>query len=195
MYINLINSESPCRLRKRFLFARMPYICKKSAIVNERNQMKFIFIQTGKTTERHIADGVSVYADRIKKLVGFEIVTLRGVRNARHLPPDEVMKREARQLLEYLSDDHYVILLDEKGREFNTAGLAVFFSRSLAGLRRKIVFVTGGAWGFAPEIYSRADMKLSLSRLTFPHQLVRLLFMEQLYRVLTIIEGIPYHHE
>lgn len=157
--------------------------------------MKFIFIQTGKTTERHIADGVSVYADRIKKLVGFEIVTLRGVRNARHLPPDEVMKREARQLLEYLSDDHYVILLDEKGREFNTAGLAVFFSRSLAGLRRKIVFVTGGAWGFAPEIYSRADMKLSLSRLTFPHQLVRLLFMEQLYRVLTIIEGIPYHHE
>ncbi|MFO7574137.1 MAG: 23S rRNA (pseudouridine(1915)-N(3))-methyltransferase RlmH, partial [Bacteroidales bacterium] len=88
-----------------------------------------------------------------------------------------------------------VILLDERGKEFTTNELASFIRISFTGLRRNIAFVCGGAWGFSQEIYSRADMRLSLSKLTFPHQLVRLLFIEQLYRVLTIIEGLPYHHE
>ncbi|MDX9930483.1 MAG: 23S rRNA (pseudouridine(1915)-N(3))-methyltransferase RlmH [Bacteroidales bacterium] len=157
--------------------------------------MKLVFIQTGKTTEKHVAEGVSLYHDRIRKITNFELVTLPGLKSTGKLGSSEVKRREGKQLLEFLPEDSYLILLDDKGREFTTSELAAFMKRSLTIIRRNIVFVAGGAWGFSPEVYSRAEMKLSLSRLTFPHQLVRLLFMEQLYRVLTIIEGTPYHHE
>lgn len=157
--------------------------------------MKISFVQTGKTTENYIAEGVSLYEKRIKKFLPFEIITTPALKNTRNLKPEEVKSREGKLLLDILPDDSFVILLDDRGKEFTTSELASFIRRSFAGLRRNIVFVSGGAWGFSPEAYERADMKLSLSKLTFPHQLVRLLFMEQMYRVLTVIEGIPYHHE
>lgn len=157
--------------------------------------MKISFIQTGKTTERYIAEGVSLYEDRIVKFVPFNILTTPALKNTRNMNPEEVKSREGRMLLDIIPADAYVILLDERGKEFTTAELASFVRRSFTGLRRNISFVCGGAWGFSQEVYSRADMRLSLSKLTFPHQLVRLLFMEQLYRVLTLIEGFPYHHD
>lgn len=157
--------------------------------------MKISFVQTGKTTESYIAEGVSLYEKRINRFLPFNIITIPGLRNTRSLKPDDVRVKEGRQLLDTLPEDSFVILLDERGKEFTTTEFASFIRRSFTGLRRNIVFVSGGAWGFSPEVYSRADMRLSLSKLTFPHQLVRLLFMEQMYRVLTLIEGIPYHHE
>ena len=157
--------------------------------------MKIFFVQTGKTTEKYIAEGISLYEKRIKKFLPFKIITTTSLKSTRNLNPEEVKSREGKLLLDVLSKDDYVILLDERGKEFTTAELASFVRRSFIVLRRNIVFVSGGAWGFSPEVYSRADMKLSLSKLTLPHQLVRLLFLEQLYRVLTLIEGIPYHHE
>ncbi len=157
--------------------------------------MKISFVQTGKTTENYINEGVSLYEKRIKKLVPFSILTTPAVKNRRNLKPEEIKNREGKLILDLLHDDDYIILLDEKGKEFTTAEMGSFLRRSFTGLRRNIVFVTGGAWGFSPEVYARADMKLALSKFTFPHQLVRLLFMEQLYRVLTLIEGLPYHHD
>ncbi|MBE0675821.1 MAG: 23S rRNA (pseudouridine(1915)-N(3))-methyltransferase RlmH [Bacteroidales bacterium] len=157
--------------------------------------MKVLFVQTGKTSEKYIAEGVSVYEPRIKRYIPFETITIPVIKNARNLTPDEVKRKEGKLLLDMLPDDVYVVLLDERGTEMTTSELASFMRRSLSVLRRNICFVTGGAWGFSPEVYARADMKLALSRLTFPHQLVRLLFVEQLYRVFSLIEGTPYHHE
>ena len=157
--------------------------------------MKINFVQTGKTTEQHVAEGVAIYEARIKRYISFEIITMPALKNIRSLTADDVKKREGVQLLAWLPSDSFVILLDEKGKEFSTVEFASFMRRSISNLRKNIVFVSGGAWGFAPDVHDRADMKLSLSRLTFPHQLVRLLFTEQLYRVFSLIEGNPYHHE
>ena len=157
--------------------------------------MKINFVQTGKTTEQHVAEGVAIYEARIKRYISFEILTMPALKNIRSLTADDVKKREGVQLLAWLPSDSFVILLDEKGKEFSTVEFASFMRRSISNLRKNIVFVSGGAWGFAPDVHDRADMKLSLSRLTFPHQLVRLLFTEQLYRVFSLIEGNPYHHE
>ncbi|MBM3419826.1 MAG: 23S rRNA (pseudouridine(1915)-N(3))-methyltransferase RlmH [Bacteroidetes bacterium] len=157
--------------------------------------MKVYFIQTGKTSEKHVADGVEQYVARIRRSIPFETITVPAVRNSRAMPAEEVKKREGQAIMSVIPSDSYVILLDERGTEYSTTEFASFMRRSLSGTRRNICFVSGGAWGFSQEAYGRADMKLSLSKLTFPHQLVRLLFMEQLYRVLTLIEGKPYHHE
>lgn len=157
--------------------------------------MKIIFIETGKTTEKYVKEGIGIYYDRIKRYTPFEIVTLTGLKSTKGLSSDEVRKREGQQQLEYVGHESYLILLDEHGTEYTTMELASFLRRSLTNLRKNIVFLSGGAWGFSPEIHKRADLKLSLSRLTFPHQLVRILFLEQIYRAFTIIEGDPYHHE
>ncbi len=103
--------------------------------------------------------------------------------------------REGKKLILALSNDDYVVLLDEKGKEFRTIGFSVWMEKIFMISRKRIVFVIGGPWGFSDEVYNRADFRISLSKMTFPHQLVRLLFLEQLYRGFTIIRGEPYHHE
>lgn len=157
--------------------------------------MKIYFIQTGKTTEKHVADGAALYESRIRRFIPFETITVKGPAKAGSMTPEEVKKREGAAIVDAVPADSFVILLDEKGTEYSTVEFAAFLRRLFTGTRRNICFVTGGAWGFSSEVYQKADMRLSLSRLTFPHQLVRLLFMEQLYRVLSLIEGRPYHHE
>jgi 23S rRNA (pseudouridine1915-N3)-methyltransferase len=157
--------------------------------------MKIILIQTGKTTDKHIAEIVDLYSNRIKKYTGFETITLPDIKNTRNMPVVEQRTKEAVKIIQSISDDDYVILLDEKGKEFRTVEFSVFMEKSFILPKKRIVFIIGGPWGFSKEVYERADFKLSLSKMTFPHQLVRLLFLEQLYRVFTIIKGEPYHHE
>jgi 23S rRNA (pseudouridine1915-N3)-methyltransferase len=157
--------------------------------------MKIILLQTGKTNEKNIAEGVEIFSGRIRKYTGFEIITIADLKNTRSMPPEEQKLKEGKKILQALTSDDYLVLLDEKGKEFRTVEFAGWFSRVMMMPKKRIVFVVGGAWGFSDEVYSRADFMLSLSKLTFPHQLVRLLFVEQLYRVFTILRGEPYHHE
>lgn len=157
--------------------------------------MKIILVQTGKTNEKSIAEGIGIYSDRIKKYIGFEIITLPELKNTRNMPASEQKVKEGKKILQTLSSDDYLILLDEKGREYRTIEFSDWFNRVLMLPKKRIVFVIGGPWGFSDEIYARADFKLSLSKMTFSHQLVRLLFVEQLYRIFTILNGEPYHHE
>jgi len=157
--------------------------------------MKIALLQTGKTIDKNIADIVELYSNRIKKYAGFEIVTLPDLKNTRNMPVGEQKTKEAVKIIQSVNDDDYVILLDEKGKEFRTVELSGFLEKLFFLPKKRIVFVIGGPWGFAEEVYSRADFKMSLSKMTFPHQLVRLLFLEQLYRVFTIIKGEQYHHE
>ena len=157
--------------------------------------MKIALILTGKTTDKNITELVDLYTNRIKKYTSFDIITIPELKNTRNMPVQEQKSREAAKILQAVSDDDYIILLDERGKELRTIELSGALEKMFFLPKKRIVFVIGGPWGFSETVYSRADYKMSLSRMTFPHQLVRLLFLEQLYRVFTIIKGEPYHHE
>jgi 23S rRNA (pseudouridine1915-N3)-methyltransferase len=157
--------------------------------------MKISLLQTGKTTDKHMAELVDLYANRIKKYSAFEIITLPDLKNTRNMPVQEQIIKEANKILQSISNDDYIILLDEMGKEFRTIEFSEYLEKIFFLPKKRIVFIIGGPWGFSKDVYNRADFKMSLSKMTFPHQLVRLLFLEQLYRVFTIIKGEPYHHE
>jgi 23S rRNA (pseudouridine1915-N3)-methyltransferase len=157
--------------------------------------MKIALMQTGKTTDKNMSELVEVYANRIKKYIVFDIVTLPDLKNTKNMPVAEQKAKEATKIIQSLADDDYVILLDEKGKELKTVEFSGALEKMFFLPKKRIVFIIGGPWGFSDTVYARGDYKMSLSKMTFPHQLVRLLFLEQLYRVFTIIKGEPYHHE
>lgn len=159
------------------------------------NFMKMVLVLTGKNKEKYISEGIQTYEKRIRKYVSFEIVTLPGLKNAGNLSPAEVKLKEGEKILSSLNNDDYVILLDEKGTEFATTELAKWFEKLFLLPKKRLVFIIGGSWGFSDAVSKRADYSVSLSRLTFSHQIVRLVFMEQFYRILAILNGDPYHHE
>jgi 23S rRNA (pseudouridine1915-N3)-methyltransferase len=157
--------------------------------------MKIVLLQTGKTTDKNIAEVADLYLSRIKKYSSFEIVTLPDLKNSATLPVQDQKVKEGKRLLQSVSNDDYIVLLDERGKEFRTLEFSAWLEKAFMVSGKRIVFVIGGPWGFSDEVYGRADFRISLSKLTFPHQLVRLLFLEQLYRAFTIIKGEQYHHE
>jgi 23S rRNA (pseudouridine1915-N3)-methyltransferase len=157
--------------------------------------MKITLLQTGKTTDKHISELVDLYSNRIKKYTGFEIITIPDVKNTKNMPVQEQKAKEATKIIQSVTDDDYIILLDERGKELRTLEFSGVLEKMFFLPKKRIVFIIGGPWGFSEAVYKRADYKMSLSKMTYPHQLVRLLFLEQLYRVFTIIKGEPYHHE
>jgi 23S rRNA (pseudouridine1915-N3)-methyltransferase len=157
--------------------------------------MKIALLQIGKTSDKYISDGFDKYAGRIRKYSGFEIITIPDLKNTRNMPLTEQKIKEGEKICKLLFGDDYVVLLDEKGREFSTIEFSEQLGKIFMYAKKRVVFVVGGPFGFSEEASERADLKLSLSRMTFSHQLVRLLFAEQLYRVLSVINGDPYHHE
>ena len=157
--------------------------------------MKIALVQTGKTTDKDVSGIADLYLLRIRKYVSFDIITLSDIKNSGNLPIPEQKKKEGEKIIRSVSNDDYIVLLDEKGKEFRTVEFSRWMEKTFMISSKRVVFVIGGAWGFSEEVYNRADLLISLSKMTFPHQLVRLLFLEQLYRVFTIIRGEPYHHE
>ena len=157
--------------------------------------MKIALLQTGKTTEKHIAEGVEIYSARIRKFSGFEIITIPDLKNTKNMSPREQKSSEGKKMLSLLGKGDNIVLLDQRGKEFGSVEFAGWLEKQSMLSGKRLVFIIGGAWGFSEEIIEKADMKISLSKMTFPHQLVRLLFAEQLYRAFTIIKGEPYHHE
>jgi len=155
--------------------------------------MRIRLIQMGKTREEYVKEGVEVFRRRLVRYVPFETVTVPDLKNSRNMTMKETMEKEAQLLLKRISVDDHVVLLDERGDEYSSIELAEYI-HSLESRVKQVVFVSGGAYGFSEAAYRRADSRLSLSRLTFSHQLVRLVFMEQLYRAFTILKGGPYHH-
>jgi 23S rRNA (pseudouridine1915-N3)-methyltransferase len=157
--------------------------------------MKLVLLLTGKTDQAWIRDGVAEYEKRISKYARLEIVTLPDVKNPGSRPAEWVKSREAEKILTFFKSDDHVVLLDERGQDYSTLEMAVWLRKAMMLPSKRIVFVIGGPYGFDPSVTSRANHFLSLSRLTFSHQMVRLLFAEQLYRVLSVNAGDPYHHE
>lgn len=156
--------------------------------------MKTELILVGKTTDRHFDAGIGDYAGRITHYMPFGITVIPELKNARNLSEEQQRTAEGELILKLLQPQDTVVLLDEHGKELRSIDFARWLEQKKATSRR-LVFVIGGPYGFSPAIYARANEQLSLSRMTFSHQMVRLVFTEQLYRACTIIKGEPYHHE
>ena len=156
--------------------------------------MKITFLAIGKTAERYLQEGIAVYEKRLKFYTRFEIELLPDVKHAAGMSREQLAEKEGALFLKRIREQDLLVLLDEKGKEYSSTELAGQLEKWMQ-LSRGIVMVAGGAYGFSRDMYNRADHLLSLSRMTFSHQMVRLLFAEQLYRAFTIIKGEPYHHE
>ena len=156
--------------------------------------MKTLLILVGKTTDKHFAAGINDYVERIGHYMPFEIVTIPELKNTKSLTEEQQKAAEGELILKQIQPSDTVVLLDEHGREFRSVEFAkwVELKRSTA---RRLLFVVGGPYGFSPTVYARANEQLSLSKMTFSHQMIRLVFTEQIYRACTIIKGEPYHHE
>lgn len=156
--------------------------------------MKSVLLQVGKTVNKHFTAGISDYAERISHYMPFDIITIPELKNTKNLTEEQQKTAEGDLILRQLQPSDHVVLLDEHGLELRSVELARWLQQKQQSARR-LVFVIGGPYGFSPTVYQRANEQLSLSRLTFSHQMVRLVFTEQLYRACTIIKGEPYHHE
>ena len=156
--------------------------------------MKTILILVGKTTDKHFQAGINDYVERIGHYMPFELFTIPELKNTKSLSEEQQKQAEGELILKQLQPSDTLVLLDEHGKELRSIELAKWLEQKQQTARR-LVFVIGGPYGFSEAVYSRANEKLSLSKLTFSHQMVRLVFTEQIYRACTIIKGEPYHHE
>jgi len=157
--------------------------------------MKIEFLLTGKTEAAYLKEGISLYEERLKHYTSYSRKEIPDIKNVSSLSREQIKEREGEQILKCLSEADEIVLLDEVGATITSEEFASRIERwNLRGVK-KIVFVVGGAYGFSDAVYKRANNKLALSRMTFSHQMVRLIFLEQLYRAFTINKGEPYHHK
>lgn len=157
--------------------------------------MKITLLTVGKTDIRWVREGLEIYISRLKHYIPFSLTEIPELKNASSLSKDQIKAREGELILKSIKPSDEVILLDEHGKEYTSMEWARNMEKRMSGSGRDMVFVIGGAYGFSDDVYSRCDGKVSLSRMTFSHQMVRTIFAEQLYRAFTIIRGEPYHHE
>lgn len=157
--------------------------------------MKTLFIVIGKTTDKRIAELTDEYVSRIGHYVPFRIEVIPELRNVKNLSQEQQKEQEADLLKKVLFPDDYVVLLDEHGKERRSMDFAAWMQKRMVSAPRRLVFVVGGPYGFSPRVHRLAAEEISLSQMTFSHQMIRLLFVEQIYRAMTILNGEPYHHE
>ncbi|MDG1330750.1 MAG: 23S rRNA (pseudouridine(1915)-N(3))-methyltransferase RlmH [Crocinitomicaceae bacterium] len=157
--------------------------------------MKIQLICVGKTERAYLKEGESEYLKRLKHYCSFEKIEILELKNAKKLREDQIKTEEGKLILAKVDRSTQLILLDENGKSFNSVGFSKFLQKKFNQGGKSIAFVVGGAYGFSDEVYSRANGKISLSEMTFSHQMVRLFFIEQIYRALTILKGEPYHHQ
>ena len=156
--------------------------------------MRLALFQIGKTSLNYINKGVEEYSKRINNYMPFELITLPDERYTKSQSIENLKIKEGKTIISKIKKTDYVILLDEKGKQFNSKEFSGFINNKIQISKQQIIFIIGGAYGFSDETYKIADEKIALSKMTFPHQLIRLIFLEQLYRAFTILNNEPYHH-
>lgn len=156
--------------------------------------MKITFILNGKTEDDYLIKGITIYEQRLKHYVQFETVVIAALKNTKALSIDQQKQKEGELLLKTIQPSDKLILLDKNGKEYNSVDFSNYLQQQMNSGIKNLVFVVGGPYGFSDEVYKRAGGKLSLSKMTFSHQMVRLFFTEQLYRAMTILKNEPYHH-
>lgn len=157
--------------------------------------MKITLILNGKTEDDHIIKGFAVYEQRLKHYISFETIVIPALKNTKALSVEQQKQKEAELLFKHIQSSDKLILLDENGKEYHSVGFSEFIQQQMNSGIKNLVFVVGGPYGFSDEVYKRANGKLSLSKMTFSHQMVRLFFVEQVYRAMTILKNEPYHHQ
>ena len=157
--------------------------------------MEISLIVIGKTNARYLQEGIDEYIKRLKHYIPYSITVLPDIKNTKKLTEEQQKEAEGKLMLDALKPGDCLVLLDERGKEFTSVAFADYLQRKMnAGLRR-LVFVIGGPYGFSQSVYDRADEKISLSKMTFSHEMIRLFFTEQIYKAMTIQRGEPYHHQ
>lgn len=157
--------------------------------------MEIVLLTVGKTTQIFVQSGIDNYLKRLRRYIPYQIISLPDVKGTKALTPDLQKEKEGEAILNYLSPSDLCILLDEHGKEYTSMDFAAFIQKTLLSGRKRAVFVIGGPYGFSQPVYARSDTKISLSKMTFTHEMIRLFFTEQLYRAMTILRHEPYHHE
>ena len=157
--------------------------------------MRINLICIGKTDDKEISDLIKYYQNRLPKHWNFEITEIPDVKNAKNLSPELLKKEEGKLFLNVSENSDHIILLDEKGKQFTSREFAAKIDNWMNFSIKKVSFLIGGAYGFSEEIYQRANEKISLSKMTFTHQMIRLFFVEQIYRADQILQGKPYHND
>ncbi len=157
--------------------------------------MKITLLTVGKTDRDWVRQGLDIYVSRLKHYIPFSIIEIPELKNVSSLSKEQIKVKEGELILKNIRNTDDVILLDERGREYTSVELAGIIQNKINYEGKDIVYVIGGAYGFSDAVYSRANSKLSLSKMTFSHQMVRAIFAEQIYRAFTIMKGEPYHHE
>lgn len=157
--------------------------------------MKITLLVVGRTVDNNIISGINDYVKRLQHFTQFDIEIIPELKNARKLSEAQQKEQEGELILKALQPGDQVVLLDEGGKEFRSTEFAAWIEHKQNISTKRLVFIVGGPYGFSQRVYSAANEKISLSRMTFSHQMIRLLFVEQLYRAYTIINHLPYHHE
>jgi 23S rRNA (pseudouridine1915-N3)-methyltransferase len=157
--------------------------------------MKIVLLMTGKTDSAAYSRAIDDYIRRVSRYLPFEVTAIPGLKNTRNLSEAQQKEKEGELILKALQPGDYCVLLDEKGKEYTSEGFAAYLEHKMNTVHKRLVFIIGGAYGFSPEVYEASPESLSLSKMTFSHQMIRLLFTEQLYRALTILNNEPYHHK
>jgi 23S rRNA (pseudouridine1915-N3)-methyltransferase len=157
--------------------------------------MKITLLVVGKTEADYLLKGIAEYQKRLEHYISFSIQVIAALKNTKTLSELQQKQKEGELILGQLKPTDSLILLDENGKQYTSVGFASFIEKQTIAGVRSMVFVVGGPYGFSDAVYQRATGKISLSEMTFSHQMVRLIFVEQLYRAMTIIKGEPYHHQ
>lgn len=157
--------------------------------------MKITLVTVGKTDRDWVKQGLDIYVSRLKHYIPFTINEIPELKNVSSLSKEQIKTREGELILKLVKPSDDLILLDERGKEYTSIELAKVIQDKISYSNKDMVFTIGGAYGYSEDVYKRANSKISLSKMTFSHQMVRAIFAEQLYRAFTIIKGEPYHHE
>ncbi len=157
--------------------------------------MKLEFWVIGKTAFDYLDEGIALYEKRLRNYVPFQFTVFPDIKNAKNMPSELLKSKEGELVLNKLSSDDFLMLLDERGKQYSSVEFSTWIEQKLGSSHKRVVFLVGGAFGFSPDVYARANAQCSLSRMTFSHQMIRLFFIEQVYRAMTILKGEPYHNE
>jgi len=156
--------------------------------------MKLILLVVGKTNETWIQSAIAGYEKRLKHYLPFQVEIIPDLKTTKCLTEEQIRQKEAEAILAWIKPGDNMVLLDENGEQYSSEGFAGLLQKKMLAGNRNLIFVVGGPYGFAPSVYETVRERISLSKMTFSHQMVRLFFVEQLYRAMTILKGEPYHH-
>ena len=157
--------------------------------------MKITLLLVGKTAQDFVQKGMDEFCGRLKHYIPFELEIIPDLKNTKNLSFEQVKEKEGELILKNIQSGDYLVLLDERGKEFSSLKFAEYIEKKTHTVSKRLVFLIGGPYGFSQKVYDAAQEKISLSKMTFSHQLIRLIFAEQLYRAMTILNNEPYHHE